>query len=61
MSHTTIGEDTSLPVDPEQGAIKIGMTGSASGKALLRPHIYSSQTKKRLENASKTRLTRCAW
>ena len=35
--------------DPEQGAIKIVMTGSASDKALLRPHIYSGQTKKRLE------------
>ncbi len=34
--------------DPEKGAIKIVMTGSASDKALLRPHIYSSQTKKRL-------------
>ena len=35
--------------DPEQGAIKIVMTGSASDKALLRPHIYPSQVKKRLE------------
>src|SRR5690606_21745243 len=35
--------------DPEKGAIKIIMTGSASDKALLRPHIYSSQVKKRLE------------
>jgi type I restriction enzyme, R subunit len=39
--------------DPEQGAIKIIMTGSASDKALLRPHIYSSQTKKRLEKRFK--------
>jgi type I restriction enzyme R subunit len=39
--------------DPEQGAIKIVMTGSASDKALLRPHIYSSQTKKRLEKRFK--------
>ena len=48
-------------VDPEKGAIKIVMTGSASDKALLRPHIYSAQVKKRLESASKTRPTRCAW
>ncbi|MDX9700372.1 MAG: type I restriction endonuclease subunit R [Rhodocyclaceae bacterium] len=39
--------------DPEHGAIKIVMTGSASDKALLRPHIYSSQTKKRLEKRFK--------
>ncbi len=39
--------------DPEQGAIKIVMTGSASDKALLRPHIYSNQTKKRLEKRFK--------
>ncbi|MDZ4162692.1 MAG: type I restriction endonuclease subunit R, partial [Burkholderiales bacterium] len=39
--------------DPEQGQIKIIMTGSASDKALLRPHIYSSQTKKRLEKRFK--------
>jgi type I restriction enzyme R subunit len=39
--------------DPENGAIKIVMTGSASDKALLRPHIYSAQTKKRLEKRFK--------
>ena len=39
--------------DPELGAIKIVMTGSASDKALLRPHIYSAQTKKRLEKRFK--------
>ena len=39
--------------DPEQGAIKIIMTGSASDKALLRPHIYGSQIKKRLEKRFK--------
>jgi type I restriction enzyme R subunit len=39
--------------DSELGAIKIIMTGSASDKALLRPHIYSSQTKKRLEKRFK--------
>ena len=39
--------------DPELGTIKIVMTGSASDRALLRPHIYSSQTKKRLEKRFK--------
>jgi len=39
--------------DPEQGAIKIVMTGSASDKALLRPHIYPSQVKRRLEKRFK--------
>jgi type I restriction enzyme R subunit len=39
--------------DPEKGAIKIVMTGSASDKALLRPHIHSSQVKKRLEKRFK--------
>lgn len=39
--------------DPEQGAIKIVMTGSASDKALLRPHLYSKQIKKRLEKRFK--------
>ena len=39
--------------DPSLGAIKIVMTGSASDKALLRPHIYSAQVKKRLEKRFK--------
>lgn len=39
--------------DPEKGLVKIVMTGSASDKALLRPHIYSAQTKKRLEKRFK--------
>jgi len=39
--------------DPEKGSIKIVMTGSASDKALLRPHIYSGQVKKRLEKRFK--------
>jgi type I restriction enzyme R subunit len=39
--------------DPELGAIKIVMTGSASDKALLRPHLYSAQVKKRLEKRFK--------
>ncbi|MDD2987935.1 MAG: type I restriction endonuclease subunit R [Zoogloea sp.] len=39
--------------DPEKGAIKIVMTGSSSDKALLRPHLYSKQVKKRLEKRFK--------
>jgi type I restriction enzyme R subunit len=39
--------------NPEKGAIKIVMTGSASDKALLRPHLYSKQVKKRLEKRFK--------
>jgi type I restriction enzyme R subunit len=34
--------------DPAKGAIKIVMTGSSSDKALIRPHLYSKQTKKDL-------------
>ncbi|CUI04196.1 Type I restriction-modification system, restriction subunit R [Janthinobacterium sp. CG23_2] len=39
--------------DPEKGAIKVVMTGSASDKALLIPHIYNGQVKKRLEKRFK--------
>ena len=39
--------------DHMQGAIKVVMTGSASDKALLRPHIYSAQQKKDLEKRFK--------
>ncbi len=39
--------------DPKKGAIKIVMTGSSSDKPLLRPHIYSKQTKKELANRFK--------
>lgn len=39
--------------DPEKGVIKVIMTGSASDKAFLRPHIYSGQVKKRLEKRFK--------
>ncbi|WNK53084.1 type I restriction endonuclease subunit R [Pantoea agglomerans] len=35
--------------DVEKGEIKIIMTGSASDKVNLQPHIYNKQTKKRLE------------
>ncbi|HBV20371.1 MAG TPA: DEAD/DEAH box helicase, partial [Nitrosomonas sp.] len=39
--------------DIDKGAIKIIMTGSASDKTLLQPHIYSKQQKKRLEKRFK--------
>ena len=39
--------------DPELGTIKIVMTGSAADKALLQPHLYSKQVKKRLETRFK--------
>ncbi|SMF96574.1 type I restriction enzyme, R subunit [Methylomagnum ishizawai] len=39
--------------DPEKGAIKIVMTGSAADKALLKPHVYKPQVKKRLEKRFK--------
>jgi len=39
--------------DPEKGAIKVVMTGSASDKAHLRPHVYSKQVRKRLEHRFK--------
>lgn len=39
--------------DPKLGAIKVIMTGSASDKALLRPHIYPKQVKKDLEKRFK--------
>lgn len=35
--------------DPMQGVIKIVMTGSASDKALLKPHIYPKDIRKKLE------------
>lgn len=39
--------------DPAKGAIKVVMTGSASDKELLRPHIYPQQTRKDLETRFK--------
>ncbi|MFO2976478.1 type I restriction endonuclease subunit R [Legionella pneumophila serogroup 3] len=39
--------------DPTKGAIKVVMTGSASDKPLLRPHIYSKQVRKDLEKRFK--------
>ena len=39
--------------DPEKGAIKVVMTGSAADKELLQPHLTSRQVKKRLESRFK--------
>ncbi|ATG75726.1 DEAD/DEAH box helicase [Zobellella denitrificans] len=39
--------------DPERGAIKVVMTGSAADKPLLQPHLNSQQVKKRLEKRFK--------
>ncbi len=39
--------------DPDKGAIKVVMTGSAADKKLLQPHIHNKQTKKRLEKRFK--------
>ncbi len=47
--------------DPEKGAIKIVMTGSASDKALLRPTSTTARSKNAWKSASKTPPTRCAW
>ena len=39
--------------DPERGAIKVVMTGTASDREALRPHVYSPKVKKRLEKRFK--------
>ncbi len=39
--------------DPALGAIKVVMTGSASDKGLLKPHIYPKEVRKRLETRFK--------
>ncbi|MDG4866441.1 type I restriction endonuclease subunit R [Guyparkeria sp. 1SP6A2] len=39
--------------DPEKGAIKVVMTGSAADKPLLQPHIHNKKVKKRLEKRFK--------
>lgn len=39
--------------DPVKGAIKIVMTGSASDKAKLQPHVYNKETKKLFEKRFK--------
>ena len=43
--------------DPEQGAIKIVMTGSAADKPLLQPHLYTKQVKNAWKNVLKTLMT----
>ncbi|WP_444945958.1 type I restriction endonuclease subunit R [Microbulbifer sp. VTAC004] len=40
-------------LDTDKGAIKIVMTGSASDKAKLQPHIYNKETKKAFEKRFK--------
>jgi type I restriction enzyme R subunit len=47
------GAPPGAAADPEKGAIKVVMTGSASDKALLQPHIHNKKTKKRLEKRFK--------
>jgi type I restriction enzyme R subunit len=39
--------------DPEKGAIKVVMTGSASDREILRRHVYKPKVKKRLEKRFK--------
>lgn len=39
--------------DPMQGTIKVVITGSASDKSLLKPHIYPKDVRKRLETRFK--------
>ena len=39
--------------NPKEGAIKVIMTGSASDKESLKPHIYTKQTRKELEKRFK--------
>ena len=39
--------------DPEQGRIKVVITGSAADDALLQPHIYDAETRRRLKNRAK--------
>ena len=39
--------------DPEQGQIKVVITGSAADDALLQPHIYDAKTRRRLKNRAK--------
>ena len=39
--------------DPKKGSIKIVMTGSAADKGHIQAHVYSQQTKKRIEKRFK--------
>lgn len=47
--------------DTGKGAIKIVMTGSASDRELLQPHIYNKQTRKNWKNALKISTTHSNW
>lgn len=47
------GAPLGTAADPEKGAIKIVMTGSASDKAKLQPHIHNKETKKLFEKRFK--------
>lgn len=47
------GAPLDAAADPEKGAIKVVMTGSAADKPLLQRHLYSQQVKKRLEKRFK--------
>ncbi|WP_298632506.1 type I restriction endonuclease subunit R [uncultured Umboniibacter sp.] len=49
---TTVRPDWDDP-DPTKGAIKVVMTGSASDKQKLQPHIYNKDTKKLFEKRFK--------
>jgi type I restriction enzyme, R subunit len=39
--------------DPEHGRIKVVITGSAADNALLQPHIYNAETRRRIKNRAK--------
>ncbi|MDF1690186.1 MAG: type I restriction endonuclease subunit R [Cycloclasticus sp.] len=47
------GAPLGTAADPSKGAIKIVMTGSASDKEKLQPHIYNKETKKLFEKRFK--------
>ncbi len=47
------GSPLGTTADPSKGAIKIVMTGSASDKSKLQPHIYNKDTKKLFEKRFK--------
>ena len=53
--HACPSKDADKPshYSPEDGAIRIVMTGSAADDAKLRPHIYTQDAKKRLEKRFK--------
>lgn len=45
--------------DPAKGAIKIVMTGSASDKAKMQPHIHDKKTKKLFEAQGRRMIVIC--